>query len=219
MATQAEEKTEPAIEVHDPPPTPEPEPPGDDDETHKPEEPAAPAPAPEPEPQLVSEREIEQAFEKLDREAKRHRGRLDEILAEAALTLVPCPLCQENLAGWYWPEQLNAEHAQAVIDALTGFAPDEYKSAAYARECEACGGLGSILTGSRVPERRTMPCRSCAGFGYLTQDGAPPAPAPAPVAPVAEPGFGTPTEPPADTDFMGRTRDDPNFGRLAGYEV
>jgi hypothetical protein len=218
MSTTTEERIEPTAETPEPQPEPVEEPEQDTEhggETPAPEEPTEP---PAPEERAMSERELEQAFDKLDREAKRHRGRLDEILAEAALTLVPCPLCQENLAGWYWPEQLNPEHAQAVIDALAGFQPDDYATAAYVQACVACNGLGQIITGSRVPDRRLVPCRACNGFGYQSSETAP---APAVVAPApttAPETFTAPTEAPPDVDFMGRARTDPNFGVLAGYE-
>jgi|SRR5215469_153435 len=218
MSTTTEERTEPTAETPEPQPAPVEEPEQDTEHGAEGPEHETPTEPPAPEQAGMSEREIEQAFDKLDREAKRHRTRLDEILAEAALTLVPCPLCQENLAGWYWPEQLNPEHAQAVIDALAGFQPDDYDTAVYVKQCEACHGLGQILTGSRVPERRLVPCRACNGFGYQSIETAP-AQAAVAATPAAPPeAFAPPTEAPPDVDFMGRGRDDPNFGVLAGYE-
>src|SRR5574340_285320 len=39
-------------------------------------------------------------LDKLDREAERHRKRLTEIIAEDALSLLPCELCNPRTAGW-----------------------------------------------------------------------------------------------------------------------
>lgn len=218
MATAAEPAARPSGEAPETPPE-EPVTPAEGDA-----EPEATDPPPEPESppeaatEALSEREIEQAFDKLDREAKRHRSRLDEILGEAALVLDQCPLCLEHLAGWLYLSELDPEHAQAVIDVLSGFKPGDYAEAAYARACDACKGLGLILTGSRVPERRTIPCRKCNGFGFVTTETPTAAPV-ATAAPETPPEtFSAPSETPPDRDFMGRTRDDPNFGVLAGYE-
>lgn len=39
--------------------------------------------------------------------------------------------------------------------------------------CEACGGEGDVLTGSKVETARVLPCPSCKGNGYIDKEAQP----------------------------------------------
>lgn len=196
-------------------------PPPDDDESPE-GEPAPPSPldpdTPEPPPPL-SEKQLNEAMTKLDKEARRHRDRLSEIMGEEAILLVPCPLCEEHLAGWRFGRQPSEAEWRQITAEVYGVENVEYVTADYAQPCDACAQLGQIRTGSKVPGRETIPCRKCSGFGYVTADATPPLAVAAPAPEPTLPAFSAPAEQPPERDFMGRTRDDPNFGRVAGYEV
>lgn len=209
---------------HETPDTPEtPEPP-EAPETAQPDEPEPePEPAPdaqpaEPEPAPLSEKELNAALAKLDKEATRHRDRVTEIMGEDALTLVQCPLCEPHLSGLRFPVAPSPEEWEAITAAVYGEADQTYRDAEYVRQCDQCDGLGKIATHSLVPGRASIDCRTCNGYGYTTLDTRP---APVAVLPPPEPtrdGFAAPAEGPPQTDPFGRTRDDPNFGTLPGYE-
>lgn len=174
-------------------------------------------PAEEPTAQS-SEKDTKAAIARLDKEATRHRGRLDEILEEGALSLLLCPLCEPSLAGWYWPGSLPPE-VREIVAALTGDDSGiDYETLPNATTCTGCNGRGEVLTTSKVAARKLIMCPKCIGFGYLVNGVAvgtasvvalPSLPV---TVPVSE------SEAPPDTDFLGRSRSDPNFGVLAGYE-
>lgn len=214
--------TEPLAETPAEAPELNPEPPINPDEPAAPEtEPDAEPdtePDTEPEPEPLSEKQLDAAYAKLDKESTRHRARLAEIMGEEALLLEPCPLCEPAMAGWRFPVLPDADQWRAVEAAVFGGADAEYATAEYVKACGDCLALGEVATGSKVLGRATIPCRTCSGFGYVTADTsyAPPPPATPPGEQPA--AFGPPSEEPPQVDFMGRDRSDPNYGVLAGFE-
>lgn len=203
------------------------EPDGDDDETGTNGEPAAidddeeengePEPDAEPASPGLSEKQIEQAMAKLEREAKRHRDRISEVMGEEAQMLEPCPLCEPNFAGFRFPVVPPDDVREAVRVAIGDADGIEYLRATDARLCDACNGLGNVLTGSLVPVHRTKPCGQCRGAGYVDVGG----PTPVPVAPSGEQVTApTVTNDPndlPDVDPWGRTPDHTDYGRLPNY--
>lgn len=202
-----------------PEPAEAPETPGEDEEgseldedVSQPQEPAQPQEA------VLSEKQLNAAMDKLDREAKRHRDRISEIMGEDALALVPCLLCTPELAGWRFDVPLRDEEKEVLLTIADPTRAKEYKHAENANTCPACDGLGQVVSGSLVANRELIPCSRCNGYGYVNLSATN-------VVPLAGPEpLGTapvPTEAPEplpNTDPFGRTPDDPNYGRLPQYE-
>lgn len=183
-----------------------------DDDLSAPQEPAE-------EPQAgLSEKQLNAAFEKLAREGKRHRDRLDEIMGEDALALVECPLCTPEMAGWRFPVEPDDDTKDAVRAALGDLVAADLEKANYANACPDCKGHGQVISGSLVPEKRAIQCRRCLGYGYVQIDGPAGNTDTSSVVVMHAPSDVPIENEPPDKDFMGRTRDDPNFGVLAGYE-
>lgn len=113
-------------------------------------------------------KEQEQILDKLDREAKRHRDRLAEILQEDVLALVPCELCRADLAGWVdrtvaIPDEVKVRTRIQIGDRQ----PENWQADRYSRQCDTCEGLGEVLTGSQVQGQTTLPCIACNGKGWV----------------------------------------------------
>jgi hypothetical protein len=187
-------------------PTPQPEP-------VEPVEPDEPVEAPEPtpdededadEPHEVTEQQAvafdhmsegEQAkiLDKLDREADRHTKRLQEILLEDALMLLPCELCNPRHAGWVDLKQISDEVKQRVRVMIGDREPVKREHDRYSRRCEACNGEGEVETGSKVSGQSNLPCIDCGSKGWVPvgPERAPGRPA-VQVAPAAANGQTTP---------------------------
>src|SRR5438105_13073989 len=56
-----------------------------------------------PEPQGLSQKQMEKALDKLDREATRHHSRVVEIMGEDVSMLLDCPLCDPLTPGKIMP--------------------------------------------------------------------------------------------------------------------
>jgi rubrerythrin len=164
------EQAEPEPDGIEPEPDEEPE--GDD-------EPEAVA---EPEPQGLTEKEIQQRFDKLGKENERHANRVGEILAEDANDLVPCPLCSHFIHGLIYPQVPPEEIVNAVLPAIGMAGVNDYQEAKWASRCPDCDGHGLVITGSRIHENVAVKCITCNGSGYTVTSGA----VPAPQGPVGE---------------------------------
>jgi hypothetical protein len=213
MSTVAE-VVEPGTE---PAETPEP---GDEPETTpeptpEPEEPEEPAEEPTG---ALSEREVQTAMDKLAREDTRHANRISEIMGEDAQVLVKCELCAPSLSGFRFPVEPDEETKDAVRRAIGDLAAADYKASPDYYECDACGGLGRVLSGSKQADFRTVACVPCNGRGYKSRTGTvtqlPTAPDAA-VQVLTEP---QPAENPPTTDPWGRPLGDPLYGVMPGYE-
>jgi hypothetical protein len=170
-----------------------------------------------------SEKEIERALKALDKEAQRHRDAVSRIMGDDALQLLPCELCETAIPGFRFPTQPDELTRQAVLAAIGMGAAGEYATDDEAAMCERCSGFGVLVTGSRVEAQRTRVCPDCGGNGWKlvvpnvgqvvaapVLGAAPPAPAPAPVAPVLE-------GPPPPADMYGRPFGHVNYGRMPAY--
>src|SRR5207237_130752 len=108
---------------------------GDEEETPEPPETPEASGA-------VSEREMERAIAKLEREAERHRNRVAEIMGEDAQTLVVCELCEPAIPGFRWPQQLDHDRKQAVLGAIGLGELAERRHDPEAETCDLCDGQG-----------------------------------------------------------------------------
>lgn len=121
-------------------------------------------------PEALSERDIEQALEKLTREASRHANRISEIMGEDAQALATCPLCEPSIPGFFWPGQVDADKRDAALEALGVSGSGGLVEDPEAETCDRCHGRGETLTGSLVLTQRTRPCTKCGGNGWTTPD-------------------------------------------------
>lgn len=118
---------------------------------------------------LLSERELEKRFGKLDSENTRHRKRLGEILEEDALHIVPCPVCMEQFHGWIFdPAHIPLEEGQRerTMQLLNLADFEDIPQASWAQKCGTCNGHGRVKTGSRAEGREVTTCLDCEGAGW-----------------------------------------------------
>jgi hypothetical protein len=115
----------------------------------------------------MSEGEQRKVLDKLDREAERHTKRLQEIMVEDALMLLPCELCNPRTAGWVDLAAVTPELRQRVRIMIGDREPVKREHDRYSRRCEACDGEGTVDTGSKVEGQKELPCIDCAGKGWL----------------------------------------------------
>jgi len=118
---------------------------------------------------LLSEREIEKRFGKLDAENTRHRKRLGEILEEDALHIVPCPVCMDQFHGWVFDPQhipLSDDQRDRTLQLLNLADFEDIPQASWAVKCETCNGHGRVKTGSRAEGREVTQCLDCKGAGW-----------------------------------------------------
>jgi hypothetical protein len=119
---------------------------------------------------VMDEKELEKRAQRLDAENTRHAKRIGEIMDEAAVDLVPCPVCMDGIAGWvYAPEaQALPEEAQLRLRQLIGLSGLEgLMQATFAQRCPACDGQGEVKTDSRVPGYETATCEMCSKMGWI----------------------------------------------------
>lgn len=126
------------------------------------------ADAHEPPPEQPSQAEIEATYKKLDAETARHVKRVAELVGEEAFRhLVACELCEPSIPGFRWPRPPADEVKEAVRYAIGDRQPENWQPDQYSRACEACAGLGEVLTGSRVRGQDTLACIPCEGKGWI----------------------------------------------------
>jgi hypothetical protein len=110
---------------------------------------------------------VDKAIPKLENEAKRHAGRIREIMGEDAEGLVVCELCLPMIPGYRWdgaPDEQTTQRVRAAIGL-----PDvsNYRASSTERVCDDCGGLTKVRTGSLDPRYELKPCDACGGKGYV----------------------------------------------------
>ena len=166
----------------------------------------------------LTEKEIEKRVTACEKAATTWRNRFSSIFEEDANDFKPCPACLPWAPGFLQPIPFDDGQVSAIVAELTGTAEADYKRAEDANACPTCDGLGQVITGSRVPSHRTKMCGRCNGAGYVVIPG----PAVAGAVPVEQyataPTLTAVSEPPVDTDPWGRSRSDPMFGIMPGYE-
>jgi hypothetical protein len=124
----------------------------------------------EPEqPQAMSEKDIEAAFRKLDREADRHRKRVSEIMGDEFGVLLACPLCDAVNPGYVLPTPDVPQRFPAVREFMGDSQPRELKHDQNISRCQVCDGWGTVESGSRVQGQTELACTECGGKGWLGQ--------------------------------------------------
>src|SRR5437762_10533063 len=156
------------VETPAPAPEPEPENPDAEPEPEPVGEPPEPEPEPEPEPHEPSSQTVlDQRARNLEAETRRHEKALRRAYGDDFETLAVCPLCLAD--GWIIPAPPGAmapEQWEAVQLAAGQLADENYRAADFAETCTTCDGWGKVLSGSKDPTHRTIPCRPCEGKGW-----------------------------------------------------
>ena len=136
-----------------------------------------PEPEPEPEPQARSESEIILERRRSDAEKKwrEHEKRVRTIYQDEAEYLYACPLCPDQHRGLIdirFAGMVPDELADAVIAYVRGSEQVQYRPAQSVGECPVCGGLGKVLSGSKVAGKDLIVCSHCKGYGFVPPPGA-----------------------------------------------
>lgn len=112
-------------------------------------------------------REQDAKRKKLDQLAAHVAKRYGEILGEELDGFTICPLCAPWFPGIRLQVMPDYETVAAVKVAI-GEDPDPpLTNDHYSKVCEDCGGLGKVLTGSKVMGQTTAQCIPCKGRGWL----------------------------------------------------
>lgn len=164
------------------------------------DEPEAPEVTGEPSPpEGLSEKELNRALDKLDREAKRHHERVAAIMGSDIEMLLDCPLCDALTPGKVMPSPQTPERFPAVREFMGDAQPEAWNEAQDAHRCEVCNGLGMVATGSRVSGQERLTCTECTGRGWVgSRADRAVLPVPTPAAIVEGNGQSVPTPPSSD---------------------
>lgn len=118
----------------------------------------------------AQQREQDQKRKKLDQLAGHVAKRYGEILGDDLDGFVPCALCSPWFPGIRLPVMPDYETVSAVKVAI-GEDPDPpLMQDRHSIECSDCGGLGKVLTGSKVSTQKSAQCLSCGGTGWQPTD-------------------------------------------------
>ena len=124
------------------------------------------APGPE-QPEAPTPEQIEARGKAWERERDRHFRELKKRDEYRYAQSEVCILCEGH--GMYWPvlgEPGDTLRREAVVTALGGNAPLDYREDEATIACERCGALGMLRTGSKVPNQETHTCPDCNGQGW-----------------------------------------------------
>jgi hypothetical protein len=194
------ERPEPEMPEEGAESAPEPtEAPGEGDGPVEGDEPAeAPSETPVQRTGPSGEKEIEKVFDRLGKEAKRHRDRLSEIMADDATLLIACPLCDPLIPGFIMPTPDVPERFPAVREFMGESPASELSDDPRSMRCEVCDGFGQVATGSRTEAHKAMVCEACKGMGAVGPRFEQPQQIVSPVAPLPAangPAFAPTAEP------------------------
>lgn len=173
---------------------------------------ADPPPPDEPEQTRI----VNEQAKKMDRAFDTYSRKAVEILGPELAGFEVCPLCEPFYPGLRLPIPLTADTAAKLRVILGLPARDNFQQDRFSTTCIDCGGLGKVLTGSKVEQYATVTCLACKGRGWI------PVGDERRVTHVADEPEGH-REPEAegeeqpDTDPWGRPKGDPDYGRLPGY--
>jgi hypothetical protein len=186
-----------------------------------------PAPA-DDEPDVIeqakegfSEREKEAGRKRIERAVSKMVTTLQQVLADEAEFLQPCPRCADDFPGLIWNPEVKQvlPQVRAAVMVSMGENPDPtLKQDPRASTCDRCDGYGKVSTGSKVARQDKLECEECKGRGWV---GPRAATLPAAGTAVQSIDF-TPAEqngsdaPP--TDPWGRVKGEPLYGVMPGFE-
>jgi hypothetical protein len=110
---------------------------------------------------------MEKLYQGIERKSANYAKAQTAQLAETGLPWETCPCC--GVAGFVLP--FNPDDPDEQMRRLTVFDyfdanEPAYKEATDRTECPACEGWGQVLSGSKAPQHRVVPCSRCNGTGY-----------------------------------------------------
>lgn len=157
---------------------------------------------------------VDKAIPKLENEAKRHAGRVREIMGEDANQLVVCELCLPMIPGYRWDSAPDEPTTQRVREAIGLPSLDNFRPSATERKCDDCDGLGKVRTGSLVQGKESIRCDPCDGKGYVgTRERVNTLPEPEPLAAAANGATVYPDDG-VKRDMFGTPETDPDYGKM-----
>lgn len=143
-----------------------------DERPEQPEQPDETTPQPSP---PATEAEMKKTMDRLEREAVRHAGRIAEIMGDDAQVLEPCPRCWELAPGFVMPGMPISDEQRTLVKLSLGEQVEpELRQALDKTTCDECGGPGKTKTGASESAQYALPCRKCAGQGWIAVLDAPP---------------------------------------------
>ena len=165
-----------------------------------------------------TEAEAEAESKKLAKLAGTYSGSVVKLLGDDLGGWLECELCNGFPPGLRPPVPVDEDRARKVRAALGMADVANYKQVDAIQACDTCGGLGAVLTGSKVSGHETRRCHSCQGRGYSTTLKDAPAQPGVPYTPPIVDDESLPLAPPPDADPWGRPPTDPLYGVMPGYE-
>ena len=171
---------------------------------------------PEPEPGAAgqSEAEMLKANRAVAKSAQTYWAAVQRNYGDDLGGFHECPLCVGYPPGLYFPAELPQEK-RAALNALLGYPSlDNYRRDNAYLTCATCDGLGTILTGSKVPKNMTAQCADCGGKGWITESPRRQVPERAPILDGAAPAPGEVDGEPPPFDPWGRPHGDPDYYRM-----
>lgn len=171
-------------------------------------------------PEAPTPEQIEARGKAWERERTRHMRELQKRDEYRYAQSEVCLLCEGH--GLYWPvlgEPGDTLRREAIVTALGGQAPLEYRDDEATVACERCGALGMLRTGSKVPNQETHTCPDCNGQGWRSNVTVGTV---SPIFAQPSPGNGAATVPPTSQgapDAWGRPPGHKNYGVLPSMEV
>lgn len=123
-----------------------------------------------PQPAGDSEKDVRALGKKLETERKKHSDRVGSILGDAAVDVLPCPLCFEGLMGFVLPGDAASLPEPQKAAALTFLGQEigsEVPQTPDTETCSRCDGYGVTKNPTRSPHHETSMCGPCGGQGYV----------------------------------------------------
>lgn len=120
----------------------------------------------------IDAKELAKIEDRLAREDERHANRVSEIMGEASIDLIQCPLCTTVVSGWMYPPNIapipdQAAHGVRVLLGMpdtTQLEPDPDLEV-----CPVCKGKGRLATPSLVSGYDSRDCSRCGTVGYVVR--------------------------------------------------
>ena len=167
------------------------------------------------------ERKAEAGRKRIDRNVANLVKALQEVLADEAQFLQPCPRCADDFPGLIWQPGVKGvlPETRAAVMISMGEDPDPtLNQDPRANRCGVCDGWGKVATGSRVARMDKMDCQECNGRGWVGPRSAGLAQEQQAATPALYSVADTNGHDSPPTDPWGRVKGEPLYGVMPGYE-
>jgi hypothetical protein len=172
--------------------------------------------------------EAEKAWGSAEKASASYGKRIAGLLDAHAPQLAECPLCLPNLRGYIDTNDAGRVPPEVanVVQMFLGLATEvTYQESQTHKPCSACGALGKVSTGSKVPDWATLTCPNCKGYGFTPPPGEPsnghdPAATLGNAPPVSDLDAGSAdTDPSGEPRILPDGRPNPNFGKWPQFKI